>query len=58
MISSETARMTHFHALDRAQQADAIRRLAATGLTEHDIARATQLSTEMIRRVLGEQVAA
>jgi hypothetical protein len=51
------ARM-HFHALDREQQAEAIRRLAAAGQGEHTIAHATGLSVEMIRRVLAEQAAA
>ena len=47
----EQDRMRHFHALDREQQADAIRRLAATGMSEHGIAHATGLSVEMVRRV-------
>jgi DNA invertase Pin-like site-specific DNA recombinase len=49
------ARM-HFHALDRQQQAQAIRRLAASGQSEHTIARATGLSVEMISRILAEAV--
>ena len=48
-------RMRHFHALDREQQAQAIRRLGATGLSEHGIAQATGLSVEMVRQVLGER---
>lgn len=50
----EAERMRHFHALGQRQQAEAIRRLAATGMTEHGIARATALSVEMIRRVMAE----
>jgi hypothetical protein len=38
--------------LDRDEQATAIRRLAASGLSEYSIASATRLSVEMIRRVL------
>ena len=47
------ARM-HFHALSRDQQAQAIRRLAATGQHEETIARATGLSVEQIRKLLAE----
>ncbi len=44
----------HFSALDREQQAQAIRRLAAAGQGEHYIAAETGLSVEIIRRVLAE----
>jgi DNA invertase Pin-like site-specific DNA recombinase len=47
------ARM-HFHALSRQEQAQAIRRLAASGQGEHTIALATGLSVEQIRRILAE----
>jgi hypothetical protein len=43
------ARMAHFRALDRQQQIDAIRRLAALGNSDHDIAEATQLSVDFVR---------
>jgi len=49
---SEAAAMRHFHSLSREQQADAIRRLAATGMSEVGIARATRLSIERVRRVV------
>lgn len=52
--SHESARMRHFHALDRQQQAQAIGRLAIAGQGEHSIAHATGLSVEFIRRVLAE----
>lgn len=45
----------HFHALDREQQAQAIRRLAAAGQGDHAIARATSLGVELVRRVLANQ---
>lgn len=48
------ARMRHFHALDRTAQTDAIRGLAVAGWSEQSIARATQLSVEMIGYVLLE----
>ena len=48
-------RMAQFHALDRAQQADAIRRMAAAGASDLAIASATQLSVEFIRHVIGER---
>jgi hypothetical protein len=47
--------MVHFHTLTRAEQALAIRHLAASGMPEYTIATATELSVEMIRRVLGER---
>lgn len=50
----DTDRMRHFHALDRVQQAQAIRRLAVTGMSEHGIAHATGLSVEMVQQVLQE----
>lgn len=45
------ARM-HFHALDREEQAAAIRRLAASGQGDHTIAHATGLSVEAVRQLL------
>lgn len=51
----DTNRMAHFHALAREQQADAIGRLAATGMNEHSIAHATGLAVEQVRRVLAER---
>lgn len=44
----------HFTTLTRDQQSMAIRRLAASGQSEHTIARATGLSVEMINRILAE----
>jgi hypothetical protein len=44
----------HFHALDREQQAAAIRRLADAGHGDHTIAQATGLSAEQIRRVVAD----
>jgi hypothetical protein len=49
---TEAARMQAFLSLDRQQQADAIRRLAATGMSDNGIARATGLSVEMVCRLL------
>jgi hypothetical protein len=45
----------HFTTLSPAEQAAAIRRLAASGQGEHTIAHATGLSVEMVRRVLAER---
>ena len=42
----------HFFTLDRAEQAAAIRRLAAAGHTEYGIAVATGSSVEHVRRAL------
>jgi hypothetical protein len=52
--SGAEARMRHFHALDREQQAQAIRRLSSVGLGEHSIAQATGLSIEQVAQVLNE----
>ncbi len=48
--------LRHFQALDREQQAQAIRRLASSGQAESTIAAATALSVEQIRRILAESV--
>jgi hypothetical protein len=48
----------HFHSLDANEQANAIRRMAATGLGAHTIAHATGLSVEFIRQLLRDQAAA
>jgi hypothetical protein len=45
----------HFHALSPAEQASAIRRLAAAGQGEHTIAAETGLSVEHVRRVLSPE---
>jgi hypothetical protein len=50
-------RMRHFAKLTRAEQAAAIRRLAADGMGDHTLAHATGLSVEMIRSVLGARPA-
>lgn len=50
--SGDNARLRHFQLLTRDQQAQAIRRLAATGMTDHDISHATRLSVEMVRIIL------
>jgi hypothetical protein len=44
----------HFLALSADEQAGAIRRLAATGMSDHGIAHATRLSVEFIRRVIAK----
>lgn len=57
-LSGDAARLRHFRILSREQQAEAIRRQAVCGHGEHTIARATGLSVEQIRHILGEQAAA
>lgn len=54
-MSQDNARMQHFATLNHQQQGEAICRLAALGWSEHGIAHATRLSTEMVRRILGER---
>lgn len=51
----EYARMHHWLTLTPEQQADAIRRLAALGYDDHDIARMTGWHVAEVRRVLSEQ---
>lgn len=48
----------HFHTLGPDQQADGIRRMAACGHGDHTVARATGLSVEQVRRILGQGAAA
>jgi hypothetical protein len=48
-------RMYFFAMLTRDEQAEAIHRLSRSGASDHGIASATQLSVEMIRKILGEQ---
>ena len=51
-MTPNTARMAHFLALNREQQAEAIRRLALLDYSDDCIAAATRLSVEYVRRLL------
>jgi DNA invertase Pin-like site-specific DNA recombinase len=53
-MTAEGAR-EHLHALNQAERAAAIRRLATEGMSDRGIASATGLSVEQVRRVLAEQ---
>jgi hypothetical protein len=44
--------LRHFLLLDHDQQAQAVRRLAASGLRDYTIATATGLTVEQVRRIL------
>jgi hypothetical protein len=44
--------MAQFASLPRAEQEAAIRRLAASGMGEQSIARASRLTVELVRRIL------
>jgi hypothetical protein len=44
----------HFEVLTQAEQADAIRQLAAGGMSEHGMAHATGLAVEQIRGILAD----
>ncbi len=46
--------LRHFLLLDTGQQAQAIRRLASSGMPEYTIAAATGLGVAQVRRVLAE----
>ena len=48
-------RMDYFQLLDREQQEAAIRRLAASGMSDHGVSAATRLTVEMVRAILGER---
>lgn len=50
----DRAALRHFHALNFEEQANAIRRLATMGMSDHGIAAATRLSVEFVRRILAE----
>lgn len=54
LAGDNDARMRAFRLLPQTQQAEAIARLAATGMSDNGIAAATQLSVEQIRRILAE----
>jgi len=47
--------LAHFRTLDAAQHADAIRRLAAAGMGDHELARVTGLHLAYVRQVLSER---
>ncbi|MGH3631103.1 MAG: hypothetical protein ACRDRL_27125 [Sciscionella sp.] len=51
---SAPGHLHHFLLLDQEQQAQAIKRMAATGWSDNGIATATGLSVEQIRRILAE----
>ena len=51
--ASPQRELHHFVMLDRDQQAAAIRRLAASGVSDYGIAAATRLSVEFVRTVIG-----
>jgi ABC-type phosphate/phosphonate transport system ATPase subunit len=56
-MSATDKRMHYFAMLTRDEQADAIHRLSRSGMSDHAIASATQLSVEMVRKILGEVAA-
>jgi hypothetical protein len=56
-VIESDARLRHFRLLTRDQQAQAIRRLAATGMTDYDVSAATRLAVEQVRQILGEHSA-
>lgn len=55
MTSLRPRELRHFLLLDREQQAQAIRRLAVSGMLEHTISAVTGLSVEQVRRILAER---
>ena len=53
VAASAQRELHHFVILDREQQASAIRKLAASGVSDYGIAAATRLSVEFVRAVIG-----
>ncbi len=51
---TEEARMRHFGLLSRDQRMQAIQRLAASGMSDAAIARATRMSVEAVCRMLSQ----
>jgi hypothetical protein len=49
--------MHHFLLLSHDEKCAAIRKLAASGVGDHEIAAATMLSVEQIRKIIGERLA-
>jgi hypothetical protein len=48
-------RMLYFATLSQEEQRDVIQRQSADGISDHDIAAVTKLSTEQIRQILGRR---
>jgi DNA invertase Pin-like site-specific DNA recombinase len=46
--------LRHFLLLDRQQQAQALRRMVASGMSERTVAAASGLSVEQVRRVIAQ----
>jgi hypothetical protein len=53
-MSAESQKMLYFAMLTRTEQAQAIHRLAQSGVSDYGIAAASGLSVEMVRKILGE----
>lgn len=53
--SSIDPAIRYFHALDRHEQRAAIKRLAAAGLGDYEIASATRLEVSFVRKIIGER---
>jgi len=47
--------MWYFALLSQPEQVQAIRKLSRSGMSDHGISAATQLSVEQVRRILAEQ---
>jgi hypothetical protein len=53
--AGEDSALRHFHSLSSDAQADTVRRLSASGMGDHELARVTKLHVEFVRRVLSER---
>jgi len=50
----DNKRMAHFNAMTSEQKADAVRQMAAAGMSDYGVASATGLAVEFVRRLIGE----
>lgn len=55
VVNHRERRLYYFQMLEPQARRETLRRLAASGMSDRTIATVTQLSIEMVRRVLGEQ---
>jgi hypothetical protein len=53
-VDTHARRMLWFVTLSQQEQREAIQRLSRDGMSDHDIAAATKLSTEQVCQILGQ----
>ena len=53
VVDDRQARMNHFVLLSHEEQAEALRRLARSGMSPHGIAAAAGIAVEQVRAIIG-----